>query len=186
MRLPQEDFCQALGVAPALKYESDGGPGIREGMQLLLGSQQANQDRDNFFRAQILFWLMAAIDGHAKNYSLFLEADSAYRMTPIYDVLSAYPLMAKGSIPAEKAKMAMSVKGRNRHYHWARIQPRHFVSTAQQGGFSVEKAKTLMEEMAQKTEAVITNIQSTLPSDFPSHISQPILEGLRKQAMRLS
>ncbi|MBS3805756.1 MAG: type II toxin-antitoxin system HipA family toxin [Oleiphilaceae bacterium] len=185
MRLPQEDFCQALGVAPAVKYESDGGPGIREGMQLLLGSQRANQDRDNFFRAQILFWLMAAIDGHAKNYSLFLEADSAYRMAPLYDVLSAYPLMAQGSIPAEKAKMAMSVKGRNRHYHWARIQPRHFVSTAQQVGFSAEKAKTLMNEMAQKTSSVIAHIHNMLPHDFPQHISESILEGLSQQAEKL-
>lgn len=185
MRLPQEDFCQALGVAPALKYESDGGPGIRESMQLLLGSQQAGQDRDNFFRAQILFWLLAAIDGHGKNYSLFLESGSAFRMAPLYDVLSAYPLMAQDSIPAEKVKMAMSVKGRNRHYHWARIQPRHFVSTAQQVGFSGEKAKALMDEMAQKTEAVIVHIHSTLPRDFPNHISQPILEGLRERAKKL-
>lgn len=185
MRLPQEDFCQALGIAPALKYESDGGPGIREGMQLLLGSQQATQDRDNFFRAQILFWLMAAIDGHAKNYSVFLEADSAYRMAPLYDVLSAHPLMAQGSVPTEKAKMAMSVKGRNRHYHWARIQPRHFLSTAQQVGFSTQKAKALMDEMARKTETVIAHIDSILPSDFPNHISQPILEGIQEQAKKL-
>lgn len=84
MRLPQEDFCQALGIAPALKYESDGGPGIADGMKLLLGSQQANQDRETFFRSQILFWLLAAIDGHAKNFSLFIETGSAYRMTPLY------------------------------------------------------------------------------------------------------
>ena len=185
MRLPQEDFCQALGVAPSLKYESDGGPGIREGMQLLLGSQQAGEDRDNFFRAQLLFWLLAAIDGHAKNYSLFLEPESAYRMTPLYDVLSAYPLIARGSIPAGKAKMAMSVKGRNRHYHWARIQPRHFLSTAQQVGFSARRANILMQEMAEKTDAVIEQVSSTLPGDFPVHISGPILDGLGEQAGRL-
>jgi len=184
-RLPQEDFCQALGIAPALKYESDGGPGIREGMQLLLGSQQAGLDRDNFFRAQILFWLLAAIDGHAKNYSVFLEAGSAYRMAPLYDVISAYPLIARGNIPAEKARMAMSLKGRNRHYHWARIQPRHFLSTAQQVGFSTKKASTLMQEMALQTEPVIRQVQSILPKNFPSHISQPVFEGLRKQARKL-
>ena len=184
-RLPQEDFCQALGIAPALKYESDGGPGIREGMQLLLGSQQAGLDRDNFFRAQILFWLLAAIDGHAKNYSVFLEAGSAYRMAPLYDVISAYPLIARGNILAEKARMAMSLKGRNRHYHWARIQPRHFLSTAQQVGFSTKKASTLMQEMALQTEPVIRQVQSILPKNFPCHISQPVFEGLRKQARKL-
>ena len=30
MRLPQEDFCQALGVSPALKYENHGGPSIQD------------------------------------------------------------------------------------------------------------------------------------------------------------
>ena len=97
MRLPQEDFCQALGVSPALKYENHGGPGIKEGMDLLRGSQQAIHDRETFFKLQILFWMLAAIDGHAKNFSLFIEPGSAYRMTPVYDVLSAYPLMAANS-----------------------------------------------------------------------------------------
>jgi len=30
LRLPQEDFCQALGVSPHRKYEAHGGPGVRE------------------------------------------------------------------------------------------------------------------------------------------------------------
>ena len=29
LRLPQEDFCQSTATPPALKYENDGGPGIR-------------------------------------------------------------------------------------------------------------------------------------------------------------
>lgn len=62
MRLPQEDFCQALGVAPALKYESHGGPGIADAMKLLLGSRLATPDREMFFKSQILFWMLAAID----------------------------------------------------------------------------------------------------------------------------
>lgn len=186
MRLPQEDFCQALGLSPALKYESDGGPGIRDGMNLLLGSQQANQDRDTFFRAQILFWLLAAIDGHGKNFSLFIEADSAYRLAPIYDVLSAHPMIKQGSLPDEKAKMAMALKGRNRHYHWARIQPRHFLSTAKYAGLSTERARFLMNEMARKAEAVSSQVSSRLPEGFPDHISEPILEGLRIQARKLS
>ncbi len=56
---------------------------------------------------RFIFWLMAAIDGHAKNFSLFIEPGSAYRMTPLYDVISAYPLIAQGSMAAEKAKSLM-------------------------------------------------------------------------------
>ncbi len=185
MRLPQEDFCQALGVAPAIKYESDGGPGIKDGMKLLLGSQDAQKDRELFFKAQILFWLLAAIDGHAKNFSLFIEPGSAYRMTPFYDVISAYPLMAQGGMARERAKMAMSLKGRNRHYHWARIQPRHFLSTAQHVGFSTERVRFLAREIVEQADQVVGSVEALLPDDFPIRISNPILDGVRSQARRL-
>jgi serine/threonine-protein kinase HipA len=58
MRLPQEDFCQILGVSPNLKYQNDGGPGIAEIMQVLQGSRNAESDRELFFRSQVLFWLL--------------------------------------------------------------------------------------------------------------------------------
>lgn len=35
LRLPQEDFCQALSVPPGLKYQSLGGPGIIDGLNFL-------------------------------------------------------------------------------------------------------------------------------------------------------
>jgi serine/threonine-protein kinase HipA len=185
IRLPQEDFCQALGVAPAFKYENEGGPGIRDGMELLLGCQQPNEDRARFFKAQILFWLLAAIDGHAKNFSLFIEPGSSYRMTPFYDVISAYPLMAHGSLPASRAKMAMSLKGRNRHYHWSRIGPRHFLSTARHVGFSEVQAQRLIDEIIEQANHAIETVVAQLPEDFPPHISEPILEGVRAQAGKL-
>lgn len=185
MRLPQEDFCQALGVAPALKYESDGGPGISQCMKLLQGSQQATRDRERFFTAQVLFWLLSAIDGHAKNFSLFIEPDSAYRMTPLYDVISAYPLMAQGSLAPERAKMAMALKGRNRHYHWARILPRHFQNTARLSGFSPERASVLMLDIAKKAECVMEQITAGLPPEFPSKVSEPIINGVTEKAREL-
>lgn len=185
MRLPQEDFCQALGVAPALKYEADGGPGIARSMKLLLGSQRAGGDRDMFFKSQILFWMLAAIDGHAKNFSVYIEPGSAYRMTPFYDVMSAFPLMHPTGIPAKKAKMAMAVLGNNRHFHWDRILPRHYVSTAQRVSYSRENVSNMMMEMKDKTEQVITEVESMLPADFPAKISHAIFEGLRRQAARL-
>lgn len=69
MRLPQEDMCQALGVPYGLKYQADGGPGIKEIMNMLLGSANSIADRDLFYRAQVFFWLIVGIDGHAKNFS---------------------------------------------------------------------------------------------------------------------
>ena len=130
MRLPQEDMCQALGISPNLKYQADGGPGMKNIMQLLLGSANPTEDRDIFYRSQVLFWLLAAIDGHAKNFSLFIEPEGKYRLTPLYDIMSAYPLMAKKQLQAQKIKMAMALKGKNNHYHWYNIQRRYFIETA--------------------------------------------------------
>lgn len=185
MRLPQEDFCQALGVSPALKYESHGGPGIADAMKLLLGSRLAGQDREMFFKTQILFWMLAAIDGHGKNFSLFIEADSSFRMTPLYDVISAFPLFKAGGIPIKKAKMAMALQGKNRQYHFAMIQPRHFISTAAFAGFSQEAARRLMTEMADRANEVIASVRAELPSDFPSQVSKAIFDGLSSQAARI-
>jgi serine/threonine-protein kinase HipA len=70
LRLPQEDFCQVTGVPPTQKYETQGGPGIDTIMNTLLGSEVADEDRKDFFRSQVLFWMLCAIDGHAKNFSL--------------------------------------------------------------------------------------------------------------------
>ncbi|QIM42796.1 type II toxin-antitoxin system HipA family toxin [Leclercia adecarboxylata] len=176
MRLPQEDFCQALGVSPALKYESHGGPGIADAIKLLLGSRLAGQDRELFFKAQILFWMLAAIDGHGKNFSLFIEADSAFRMAPLFDA---------GGIPVKKAKMAMALQGKNRQYHFAMIQPRHFISTAAFAGYSQEAARRLLAEMAERTDDVIASVRAELPPDFPAQVSEAIFKGLASQAARI-
>ncbi|WP_318477531.1 type II toxin-antitoxin system HipA family toxin [Photobacterium leiognathi] len=186
MRLPQEDMCQALGVAPALKYESDGGPNIASIMQFLLGSRTSTQDREVFFKAQILFWLLAAIDGHGKNFSLFLEPESRYSMTPLYDIISAYPLMDSNSIPKQKAKMAMALTGTKKYYKWQTIQPRHFLSTAKAVGFSTQRASELMLEMKNQAPSAIEKVRQQLPNDFPTDISESIFNGVLKQAGRLA
>jgi serine/threonine-protein kinase HipA len=65
LRLPQEDICQALSVPPTRKVQSDGGPGMREIIQLLKGGDTPDDDIATFMRACILFWLLGATDGHA-------------------------------------------------------------------------------------------------------------------------
>ena len=66
MRLPQEDFCQVMGVPSHLKYESDGGPGLSDIAGVLKGSAQAEKDLTTLLTTQLLFWMLAAPDGHAK------------------------------------------------------------------------------------------------------------------------
>lgn len=185
MRLPQEDTCQALGFSPNLKYQSDGGPGIKDIMQLLLGSTNPSEDRDIFYRAQVLFWLLAATDGHAKNFSVFIEPGGKYRLTPLYDILSAYPLIANKSLQKKRVNMAMALIGKNRHYEWYNIQRRHFIQTAKAAHYSTERAETILDEMLEKVDTVIESIKSKLPKEFPSKISEPIFEGIKSMRNRL-
>ena len=91
LRLPMEDCCQALSISPGRKYHSEGGPGMSAILRLLSGSDVPGEDQKTFVKAQILFWLIGATAGHAKNFSVFLGPEGCFRMPPIYDVLTAEP-----------------------------------------------------------------------------------------------
>lgn len=188
IRLPQEDLCQATGTSPLRKYQADGGPGIAATMAILLGSEQAEQDRINFFKTQILFWLLAATDGHAKNFSIALLPGGAYRATPIYDVLSAHPLIGKGKnqISPHKAKLAMAIRGSSNHYLIEKIQRRHWLAQAQQVGFGGATAERLIEEVVGMTGAVIEEVRKLLPSAFPMDVAESVFAGMSRQLVRLA
>ena len=186
MRLPQEDMCQARGLTSEMKYEKNGGPSVESIMDLLLGSSSAEADRAAFFKTQVIFWLLCAIDGHAKNFSIFLEPQGGYRLTPIYDVLSAYPVLGNGPglLQEKKAKMAMALVGKNRHYKWSELQRRHLESTAKACGVEVS-GKTLIDDLITTTSGVITQVTAKLPVGFPELVAKPILDGLGFVTQRL-
>lgn len=186
IRLPQEDMCQATGLSSDQKYEVDGGPGVRAIMDLLLGSSNAQNDRKDFFRTQILFWMLCAIDGHAKNFSIFLEPAGAYRLTPRYDVLSAYPVLgaSAGKLSPKKVKMAMAVEGKNRHYLWDSILYRHWEETARRTGVSAA-FESVVQELTDSTSHVIDTVAALIPKGFPDAVATSVLEGLRSASARL-
>ncbi|MGQ0505910.1 MAG: type II toxin-antitoxin system HipA family toxin [Myxococcaceae bacterium] len=185
LRRPQEDFCQATGTFSGRKYESQGGPGLREIMQLLHGSTQALKDREDFFRTHFLFWLLCAIDGHAKNFSVFIEREGRFALTPRYDVLSAYPYLGRkqNQLSPHKVKMAMAVLGKTRHYRWKEIRVDHWLETGRQCGLP-QSGRQLMEEVAHQAEAAARDLSSRLPRGFPVAVSEPILHGLESAARR--
>lgn len=188
LRLPQEDLCQATATPPALKYESDGGPGVQRAMQLLLGSTDPERDRLHFFKAQLVFWLLCATDGHAKNFSVHLLPGGRYRLTPLYDVLSAHPILgqAAGELAPQKARMAMAAVSRNRHYAWARILPRHWDSTARRCGLSEASARALRIDLAERAPEVVSTVARTLPAGFPEGLAACIFAGVEEGARCLA
>ena len=180
-RLPQEDMCQALGVPPALKYQSEGGPGIVDILDLLNGAITPYEDRLNFMKAQIVFWLLAAIDGHAKNFSLFLTP-GGYKLAPLYDVISASPYP---ELSDHKIKLAMSV-GNKRNYRLKQIQLRHFYQTGQKAGLRKQAINGIFSDLAGQVDKAISEA-AILAADagMPKSTSEPILAGLRKRARML-
>lgn len=188
IRVPQEDMCQVLGISPDTKYEAEGGPGIIDIMQVLLASGNALSDRLNFIKIQILFWMLAAIDGHGKNFSLFIGPFGRFHLTPIYDVLSAYPVMGHGAkkLSPEKIRMAMAVYGKNRHYKWNNIFPRHWIHTGELAGLNALVIKDILADIKEKTPQVIYTVSSHLPKDFPPELAELIFRGLENAAKMLA
>ena len=183
IRLPQEDCCQALSVPPTRKYQSDGGPGVRDILELLKGSDRPIEDIAIFLRANILFWLIGATDGHAKNFSVFLGPGGRFSMTPLYDVLTAQPSLDANQIRRNKFKLAMSV-GTNRHYAIAEIMPRHFMQTAGNSGVANSLVQAILDDLAARALKTIDAVIETLPAGFPGAVADSVRRGV-SQRLRL-
>jgi serine/threonine-protein kinase HipA len=186
LRLMQEDFAQATGTPWHRKYQSDGGPGIHDIAGLLRSSAAAAEDLTTLFRSQVLFYLLAAIDGHAKNFSIRILAGGRFQLTPLYDVLSAWPVIGSkaNELPLEKVKLAMAVPGERPHYLLKSIQRRHFEVLGKKLGL-VECAR-LIDEIIAATPAVIDDVQRELPRGFPARLADRVFEGMRRNARALS
>lgn len=187
-RLIQEDFCQATGTSPLIKYENEGGPGLRQIFTLVQQSQAAESDQRNLMASQILFWMLRAPDGHAKNFSIQLQAGHAgrFRLTPMYDVMSAYPVIGDGpnQWAEQELKLAMALLGKNRHYQMRSIQRRHFNSTARKVGFA-EDAEPLIQDLLARTPKVVSQVQAQLPQGFSQQVADKVLGGLVSAARAL-
>lgn len=190
IRLPQEDMCQATGTPPHLKYESDGGPGMRSIMRLLATSREPDRDRRTFFQAQVLFWMLRATDGHAKNFSLFLRHGGSYELTPLYDVLSAYPILGEGpgKLSPFRAKMAMAVRSKNAHWAMRDILRRHWLAVGAEFGVVTANgrgAEFVIDDLIGRTPDVVRTVRARLPDGFPKAVADSILEGLEAAAEKL-
>jgi serine/threonine-protein kinase HipA len=184
IRLPQEDCCQALSIPSTKKYQPEGGPGIVQILQLLNASDNPRADQVTFLKAQILFWLIGATDGHAKNFSIFLGSQGSFHLTPIYDVLSAQPSLKQHQIEPKQMRLAMFV-GDNRHYRLEEIQGRHFIQTVQRAHLPKSIAENALKQIASTARAAIDTAQKQLPRKFPGQIADAIIHGLKSRLSKI-
>jgi serine/threonine-protein kinase HipA len=185
LRLPQEDCCQALSVAPSRKYETDGGPGILEIAEFLKGSDTPDTDQRTFFKAQIVFWLLGATDGHAKNFSIRLAPGGRFSLAPLYDIISTQPGLDAGQITQNQMKLAMAI-GTNRHYAVHTVVGRHFVQTAKSASLPDKMATEVIGELADTATRSIDSALSALPGGFPEQIAASISEGAKRRLKSLA
>lgn len=120
-RVHQEDFCQALGQSPEIKYEAEGGPGLKCCADILRRhSASPARDLMLLLRWTLFNVLLGNADAHAKNLSLLYDQGKAPRLAPFYDLISTlmYQELSR--------KMAMKIGGENRpewlmNRHWCRM-----------------------------------------------------------------
>lgn len=183
LRVPQEDMCQALGVPPTRKYQHEGGPGMTGIAGLLGGSDKPLEDTATLFKAQVLFWIVGATDGHAKNFSVFLKPGGGFELTPLYGILTVQPSVDRRELRLNQSKMAMAV-GERSHYRVRDIHGRHFVETGRAMSLSLAAIRAVFDEIHARFEQAFREVEG-VPPKSASRLHESVLEGARNRLRRL-
>ena len=184
VRIHQEDFCQALSVKSSQKYQSDSGPRAQDILELLIGSSKYYDDTMTFIKSLVLFQLLNANDGHAKNYSIFLERGESYHLTPLYDVISIQPTIDAFSENRNKYKLALSI-GKNKHKVADYILRQHYFETGAMVNVPKQLIKNSIDEIIDTLDSVFEKVESMLPDDFPMEIHESIMRGAKRRVSQL-
>ena len=150
-RLHQEDFCQALGVVPEMKYQNEGGPDLAQCFELVRSATRPSAPQVLRLLDYVIFnALIGNHDAHAKNFSL-LYSGKAPVLAPFYDTLSTavYPTLTQ--------KMAMKIGSK---YKFSEIQARHWEQFAEGTGFTKAQAKRRIMELAKLLPATARKLRS--------------------------
>lgn len=101
-------------------------------------------------------------------------------MTPLYDVLSAWPLIGTGShdLQYKKTKLAMTVRSKTAHYKLSEIQYRHWEGLARRS--AVDGAWDAMQGMTHRLDAALATVEQRLPADFPMALAHTVFQGVRR------
>lgn len=138
----------------------------------------ASHSAGGFLSGAVLFWLLGATDGHAKNFSIFLGRDGRFKLTPIYDVLTAQPSLDDRQIERKQMKLAMSV-GDNRHYRIDEVKGYHFVQTTERAGLPGSLARDVLAEVVSTADTAMNSMEQHLPLGFPEEIHNSVIGALK-------
>ena len=151
LRLHQEDFCQALGIQPELKYQNEGGPDLNACFGLLRRATRPSAPQVIRLLDAVAFnALIGNHDAHAKNFSL-LYTERTPTLAPLYDLLctAVYPTLT--------AKMAMKLGSK---YRFSEVQSRHWEKFAEAAGLSWAQTRKRVIRMAAQLPSMARRLQA--------------------------
>lgn len=165
IRIHQEDFCQALGVSPDRKYQNEGGPGLREIINLLREVSSAPQeDVETFVDATIFNWMVGGSDAHAKNFSLLHAGNGRARLAPIYDVASVLPYAPQ--VQFQDVKLAMKIGG---EYRLSEIGIRHWAKFADENRIDFDHVRSRITAVADQLPDLATSVRDDIAQAGAPH-----------------
>lgn len=159
-RLHQEDFCQALGVPPELKYQNEGGPDLTQAFALVRSATRPSAPQLIKLLDFVLFnALIGNHDAHAKNFSLLYTPLGAV-LAPMYDALctAAYPDLSD--------RMAMKIGSK---YRFTDLYPRHWAQFASEAGLSPAQVKKALKRAAERLPERAHQTQAQLAGQGHQH-----------------
>ncbi|HII2445844.1 TPA: HipA N-terminal domain-containing protein [Escherichia coli] len=132
-------------------------------------------------------WLIGATDGHAKNFSVFIQAGGSYRLTPFYDIISAFPVLGGTGIHISDLKLAMGLNAsKGKKTAIDKIYPRHFLATAKVLRFPEVQMHEILSDFARMIPAALDNVKTSLPTDFPENVVTAVETNVLRLHGRLS
>lgn len=164
-RLHQEDFCQALAVAPAKKYQSDGGPGVAQIAAVLRDSivdlAERRRAQEQFFGALVFNVFAAGTDAHAKNYAVLLQG-RAVKLAPLYDLGTHAPYPSSSPL-----KSAMKIAD---EYRMSAIGMKDFLAVARRLSLDPDWAEQRVVEIGNGLVEAFTEAAAGIASPFAPKI----------------
>lgn len=160
-RIHQEDFCQAMNVASAYKYQSEGGVSFKQCFELLKKTTRPAVSIKKFINLMIFNYLIENNDAHGKNFSLLHHKNGDIEFAPAYDILCS------GVYPELSDKMAMKI---GNHYKHKEILPRHFEQLASVVDISYTQLKKIIKHQCDILPDIVKQVISTVDNTIGADI----------------
>ena len=168
VRLHQEDFCQALGIVPELKYEKEGGPGFKECFELVEEwSSEPLLDIQSLLNWSLFNFIIGNADAHGKNLS-FLYAEGKVRLAPFYDIIctAAYERVNN--------KFAMKMGGQKDPRYLLESDLKHFATDV---GVDIRAVKSTLDRLQKRIDVYAGQVFAEYSETFHN---PGILDAIRR------